>query len=204
MSRNPWFVERLEPMRHPREHGQVCEHIARYEFARERLAGRLLDAGCGTGYGTHLLASAPGIASIVGIDLDARAIAWARRFYPTPKAHFARGDLLAPALGGWGMFDGVICFEVLEHLDEPERLLQRLDDVLAPGGRLLISTPLGRGRAVPTQQPFHRFQLTRDEFMALLARRFRVRLFGQKGTLIEEWRRGGRYFLMLALCRSRC
>ncbi|MBM3318067.1 MAG: hypothetical protein FJY75_09475, partial [Candidatus Eisenbacteria bacterium] len=59
------------------------------------------------------------------------------------------------------------------------------------------------GRAAPTNQPGHAFQLRREEFTTMLAPRFRARLFGQKGEAVELWRPGGRYFLMLALCRSR-
>jgi len=203
MSRDAWFRERLEPMCHRRDHGQVREHVARYRFAADRLRGRVLDAGCGTGYGSILLREGSRVRDVVGVDRDARAIAWARRYYGARDiAHVCR-DLLSPSLAGLGPFDGIACLEVLEHLPEPERLLQRLDHVLAPGGRLVVSTPLGRGREVETRQPFHCFQLRRDEFARMLGARFDVVLYGQKGIAIESWRRGGRYFLMIGVCRSR-
>ncbi len=56
-------------------------HLARYQFALERLAGgeRILDAGCGTGYGTALLAERGGYA--LGFDYSPLAIEYARAVY---------------------------------------------------------------------------------------------------------------------------
>ncbi len=203
MARDPWYIERIEPMRLPASHGQLREHVARYVLAGELLRGRVLDAGSGTGYGALMLAARPEIREVVAVDRDARAIRWGRRFYAAPNVRHLQGDLLAPALAHLGLFDGIACLEVLEHLPQPEILLRRLDHCLAPGGRLLVSTPLGKGRAVPSSQPFHCFQLNRAELEAMLKPRFEVTLFGQKGVTIELMRPGQRYFLMLALCRSR-
>lgn len=203
MARDAWHRERIEPMFHRLEHGLVREHLARYRFAAAFARGRVLDAGCGTGYGSLMLAAADGVDCVLGVDHDACAIDRARRFYGGPRVAYVPSDLASGALIGLGCFDTIICLEVLEHLPDPERLIAHLDRCLAPGGRLIVSTPLGQGRAVPSSQPFHFFQLRRDEFERLLAPRFHTRLFGQKGELIEAWRPGGRYFLMVAICRSR-
>jgi 2-polyprenyl-3-methyl-5-hydroxy-6-metoxy-1,4-benzoquinol methylase len=203
VARDAWHRERLEPMFHRLEHGLVREHVARYRFAAEFARGRVLDAGCGTGYGSLMLAAAPGVVEVFGVDRDARAVERARRYYRGARVEFTRGDLTTGALNAFGCFDTIVCLEVLEHLPDPAGLVAHLDQRLAPGGRLILSTPLGKGREVPSSQPFHFFQLRRDEFERLLAPRFRVRLFGQKGELIESWRPGGRYFLMVAICRSR-
>jgi 2-polyprenyl-3-methyl-5-hydroxy-6-metoxy-1,4-benzoquinol methylase len=204
VARDLWYRERLEPLQHRLGHGALREHLARYRFASGLLRGRLLDAGCGTGYGVAMLADSPGVTEVLGVDRDLRAIRHAQRYYAVPGARFRTLDLLGPGLGALGTFDGIACLEVLEHVAEPEKLLAALDLALAPGARLLISTPLGRGRFAPTQQPGHCFQLRRGEFAAMLRPRFRFRLFGQKGEGIENWRPGVRYFLMLALCASRC
>jgi 2-polyprenyl-3-methyl-5-hydroxy-6-metoxy-1,4-benzoquinol methylase len=204
MARDLWYRERLEPLQHRLGHGGLREHFARYRFAAGLLRGRVLDGGCGTGYGAAMLADSPGVTEVLGVDRDLRAIRHAQRYYGVSRARFQSLDLLDPGLGALGTFDGIACLEVLEHVAEPERLLAALDLGLAPGGQLLVSTPLGRGRFAPTRQPGHAFQLRRAEFAAMLRPRFRFRLFGQKGEGIESWRPGGRYFLMLALCRSRC
>src|SRR6202023_2371945 len=59
-----------------------AEHMARYAFAA-RLAtqARVLDIGCGTGYGTAELAQHA--ESATGIDISSDAILYARQHYPT-------------------------------------------------------------------------------------------------------------------------
>jgi len=52
----------------------------------------ILDAGCGTGYGSHLLAEA-GAESVIGVDLDRRNIAFARKRYSAPNLSFAVADI---------------------------------------------------------------------------------------------------------------
>ncbi len=203
MARDDWFEERIEPMYRRLGHGWTQEHLARYRFAAELLEGRVLDAGCGTGYGSIMLASSDKVHEVVAVDRDARAVSWGRTYNRTPSLRFVNEDLLSSRLHGLGRFDGIACLEVLEHLPEPERLLAQLDHCLRPGGRLLVSTPVGKGRDVPTLQPHHCFQLRRSEFEAMLNPRFSFHLFGQRGPGIERWRPARRYFLMLALCRSR-
>lgn len=52
---------------------------------------------------------------------------------------FLTVDLDRDELTGLGTFDLVICSNVLEHLREPRRFLQRAERLLAPGGRLYLS-----------------------------------------------------------------
>jgi len=112
-----------------------AEHLARYRWAGALAEGkRVLDAGCGTGYGSELLAS-QGAAEVVGVDVDADAIDTASRA-DSRRATFAVADLRdLPA--DLGEFDVVVCFEVLEHIREPEVALDRLAAVLRPGGILV-------------------------------------------------------------------
>lgn len=51
-----------------------------------------------------------------------------------------------------GSFDVVLCTEVLEHVPHPERVIAEFARVLKPGGRLLLSAPLGSGLH---QDPYH-------------------------------------------------
>lgn len=49
-------------------------------------------------------------------------------------------------------FDAVLCTEVLEHHAQPMELVNELGRILKPGGRLLLSAPLGSGIH---QEPYH-------------------------------------------------
>src|SRR5688500_5551998 len=51
-----------------------------------------------------------------------------------------------------GSFNCVICTEVIEHHPEPIRVVREFARVLAPGGRLLLTAPLGSGIH---QEPYH-------------------------------------------------
>ena len=92
-----------------------AEHIARYAFA-SRLAGgaRVLDIGCGTGYGTAELAQEA--QSATGIDLSSEAIAYAREHYPLPNTTFLEASATSVPLPHASL-DLITAFEVIEHLD---------------------------------------------------------------------------------------
>jgi SAM-dependent methyltransferase len=51
-----------------------------------------------------------------------------------------------------GSFDAVLCTEVLEHVPDPIAVVKELARILRPGGRLLLSAPLGSGLH---QEPYH-------------------------------------------------
>ncbi len=112
-----------------------------YAAVLERLAGlppgaRVLDAGCGNGHFTSLLA-ARGFVSH-GIDPSETGIAIARQAYP--EATFACADL-ANGLDAPTPFDAIVCVEVIEHVYSPQRLLATLFSVLKPRGVLILTTP---------------------------------------------------------------
>jgi SAM-dependent methyltransferase len=51
-----------------------------------------------------------------------------------------------------GSFDAVICTEVLEHVPEPIAVVREFGRIVAPGGRLILTAPLGSGIH---QEPYH-------------------------------------------------
>lgn len=157
------------------------EHVHRYVFARELVAGRqVLDAACGEGYGSALLAETA--SRVSGVDVSPQAVEHATERYIAPNLEFHQADCLALPFPD-GEFDCVVSFETLEHLENHEQLLAEFKRVLRPAGFLLISTP---DKAIYTDQQgnrneFHVAELYRDEFDALLERHFAVhRLWGQK------------------------
>ena len=115
------------------------EHVHRYVFARELVKGRkVLDAACGEGYGTALLAETA--TSVTGVDVSAAAIAHARKRYQHANADFVESDCLSMPFED-GEFDCIVSFETLEHLEEQESLLAEFRRVLKADGFLLVSTP---------------------------------------------------------------
>jgi len=154
-------------------------HLKRYDFAAPYAAGRrVLDAGCGVGYGSARLAEVA--ASVVGVDVSAEAIAYAREHYAGPGTTFEVMDL-----GGLRIedasYDTVCCFEAIEHVDDAERSVAELARVLVDEGVLVISTPQVDRTTRSPANPYHRIEFARDDFEQLLQRHFEsVELYGQR------------------------
>lgn len=158
------------------------EHWHRYALARRFVAGkRVLDAACGEGYGSALLAQTA--AHVTGVDIGAEAVEHARdRYGARENLRFAQGDATALDLPAQS-FDVIVSFETLEHLRQHDELLAGFARLLAPGGWLVISSPDKRTYSdLPGfRNEHHVRELYREEFEALLARHFPVaRLYGQK------------------------
>ena len=161
----------------------AAEHWHRYAFARALAPGRrVLDAACGEGYGSALMARAG--AQVLGLDLSAEAVAHARtRYSGIAGLRFDQADATSLEAYADASFDLILSFETLEHVHAQERLLDGFARLLAPGGLLLVSTPDKRTYTDLTGEvnPHHVRELYRDEFEALLAARFPARrLYGQK------------------------
>jgi SAM-dependent methyltransferase len=158
------------------------EHWHRYAFARSLVRGkRVLDAACGEGYGSNLLADSA--AEVIGVDISEQAIAHARtRYASRGNLSFAVGDAAAldfPAQ----RFDIVVSFETLEHLAAQQELVAGFARVLADDGVLLISSPDKQtySDVAGFRNEFHVRELYREELLDLLRPHFpEVRLYGQK------------------------
>jgi 2-polyprenyl-3-methyl-5-hydroxy-6-metoxy-1,4-benzoquinol methylase len=98
---------------------------------------RILDAGCGNGRVTALLARhASPTVEIVGIDFSSASIARAN-LSDHRNVTIETCDLLGD-LRGLGLFDYVYCQEVLHHTADPARAFANLAARLAPGGEIAI------------------------------------------------------------------
>ena len=174
-----WTGERFIPG----EGGEALalEHFHRYEVAKRFCAGkRVLDLGCGEGYGARSLQTA-GASLVVGVD-----IAFAAVRNTTEKSGRSVMGAISDAARlplADGSVDVVVCFEVIEHVSDPGLLVAEVRRVLALGGTFLVSTPnksvYNRGSTAPN--PYHLCEMELDEFRLLLNSRFEhVKVFGQQ------------------------
>jgi SAM-dependent methyltransferase len=158
------------------------EHWHRYAFALGLAKGRrVLDAACGEGYGSALLAQAAN--SVVGVDLSDAVIAHARSRYDAPNLRFEVADATALDAFDSAQFDLIVSFETIEHVQQQPRMLDGFARLLAPDGLLLVSTPDKRNTTDLSGQanPHHVRELYREEFEMLLRSHFpQVRLYAQK------------------------
>ncbi|GAA4028609.1 class I SAM-dependent methyltransferase [Allokutzneria multivorans] len=142
-------------------------HEIAYLALLEHCAGaRVLEAGCGEGYGARVIADVAD--RVIALDYDELTSAHVATAYPEVVA--LRGNLASLPLAS-STVDVVVNFQVIEHLWDQPGFLRECLRVLRPGGRLLISTPnritFSPGRDTPLN-PFHTRELAPSELDSLL------------------------------------
>lgn len=144
------------------------DHVARYEWAAKRLKGRVVDIACGIGYGTQILARAG--CHVLGVDVDAAAIAYGREHYRHGRARLKQADASQVS----GEFHAAVCFEAIEHLEDPRPMLRA---ARAAAGYLIASVP--NEAVLPwNNTTFHVRHYLRWQFERLLA---------ECGWKVAEW-----------------
>jgi SAM-dependent methyltransferase len=144
-------------------------NLSAYVWALDRIgsacAGRVLDAACGSGFGSERAADRA--ASVVGVDVATTAVAGAAHRYRRPNLSFAAMD--CSDLGFCdSCFEAVLSFETVEHIRDDRRYVEEMSRVLRPGGWLVLSTPRAPTRDAVPQNPYHLREYTWEQLVRLL------------------------------------
>ena len=160
----------------------ISRHMSAYKFAKNYVADkRVLDLGCGQGYGCGYLSLVA--KSVLGIDYDQAVIDYAKVKYQRDNLEFRK--LSVDSLNSIDQtFDTVCAFQFIEHIENVDNLLQDLKKLLAVGGVFVCSTPNRNDSSPGSETPFNKFHVREylwDEFKATLCRHFsNVEIFGLK------------------------
>jgi SAM-dependent methyltransferase len=164
------------------------------ERALARLAGPVLDVGCGPG--RHLCALARRGVVALGIDVSATAVAQAR----AAGADAMVGSIFdeVPRSGRWGaalLLDGNIGIS-----GSPERLLRRVTELLIPGGQILIELATPTRATVRTKIRLETVRAASDWFdWAEVSATDADRLLGELGLVVSDrWHEHDRWFVIAA------
>jgi ubiquinone/menaquinone biosynthesis C-methylase UbiE len=160
-----------------------AEHFSRYAFARRYVEGcKVLDAGCGSGYGSAELSLRA--QSVVGLDLSADAVEYASRNFTSANLKFAAGSCTQIPFRS-GAFDVLIAFEVIEHLKDYSLFLDECARVLTHEGLLIVSSPnrlyYNESRGETGANPYHEHEFAPEEFVSTLQR-----VFPQVSLLVQN------------------
>jgi 2-polyprenyl-3-methyl-5-hydroxy-6-metoxy-1,4-benzoquinol methylase len=166
------------------------EHLKRYELACHFVKDKfVLDAACGTGYGSKMLAQA-GARSVVGLDISYDSIKHAIPLYSDHNVSFVQGDIHQLPFED-ETFDVVVSFETIEHIPDGSLWFKEASRVLKKGGLFIVSTPNRRNSAPGTyieeapKNPYHCFEYNIVEFLGEMVAHFDlIGFFGQ--TFIND------------------
>jgi len=164
----------------PEENYWYRRHLVVYRWIASRCAGlRVADMACGEGYGSAVLAARA--ARVVGVDANPEAHEHARLRYTSANLSFQRS--LIEEFDTGAPWDAIVFLQTVEHIAEPQPLLERFASLLSPGGIAYVSSPnrltLAPPGAEKSGNPWHVREYTPAEYRALLMPCFsRVNVFG--------------------------
>lgn len=193
------MVERIVPGT-PEWDVMYSEHIQRYEFVAQYIptGSRVLDAGCGVGYGAAHLAD-KGAVLVTAVDISSEAIRLGRQHFDRKQILWIQEDChTLTEASRHGPYNVICILENIEHLSSPEMFLSRSADLLSPNGYLMLSTPnrsisdylrVSESTQIPAN-PYHHREYTYTELIDLLRQYFRkITIWYQCYTLESEIRR---------------
>jgi 2-polyprenyl-3-methyl-5-hydroxy-6-metoxy-1,4-benzoquinol methylase len=155
----------------PEENYWYRRHLVVYEWIAARVAGlRVVDLACGEGYGSAVLARSA--ATVVGVDANPDAFEHARLRYRAPNLRYVR-DMVETF---HECCDAVVFLQTIEHVHDPDGVLENVKAMLAPGGTAYVSTPnvltLAPKGAQRSGNPWHLREYRAEEVRALCAAHF--------------------------------
>lgn len=175
----------------------VKEHLDRYEYAKRFTYGKLvLDAACGTGYGSKILAE--NAKCVKGIDISKDAVNYANEHYSKENVSFIRGDVTELPFED-NSFDVIVSFETIEHIKNYNSFMNECSRVLKPEGFFVCSTP-NKCFSSPDgriENPFHIIEFSPSDFRLIMEKRFRnVEILGQNNVNVPKKLLFDSYFII--------
>jgi 2-polyprenyl-3-methyl-5-hydroxy-6-metoxy-1,4-benzoquinol methylase len=153
----------VDPEKDPWGHLGVllCPQVNLYKMlaAEDKIHGTVLEVGFGAG--AQVVQFADKANWVDATEIDPKAVAFAKTWWPFRNVNWMVGDICRKDAEHPGAeYDVIMCFEVLEHTEDPEAALSNMAKMLKRGGTAYLSVPhndAGSG-------DLHKWTWTPDDF----------------------------------------
>lgn len=149
---------------------------------------RILDAGCAGG---EFISYVKGSYEMWGVDLSTYAIEKAKAKNPELKQRLFAGYIEHQNFEA-DFFDGIVLWDVIEHVWEPRETIEQLLKYIKPGGYLLISTPNIGASFAKVMGKYWPFMTPPEHLSFLTKKSFTVALEGLNAKVVS-WRSKGKW-----------
>lgn len=159
------------------------EHYQRYLSIQKLVQGKVvLDAACGEGYGSNILAKTA--EKVVGLDISIDTVNAAKKKYANTENLLFKEGSIAKLPFDNNSIDIVVTFETIEHVSEEiqAEFLNEISRVLRNDGLLIMSTPNKEiySDMYNYKNEFHIKEFYKQEFIEFLGKKFKnIKLFNQ-------------------------
>lgn len=190
MSRNSTFLA-TDAVGYEAQMGRWSRRLAPLlaDFATLPPAGHVLDAGCGTGSLTGVLAGHPQVARVTGVDLSPAYVDHAARHHASSRVQVEVGDLTQLRFDD-AAFDATLSSLVLQFVPDPHRAVREMRRVTRPGGIVAAATWDTRG-GVLVQRMFFDTAAVIDPEAARYRAAACIRAMSRRDGLVEAWQACG-------------
>ncbi len=147
-----------------------------YHYAAERVEGRVLEIGTGSGYGVDIIA--PRVTEFITIDK------FATQFDSLPDNVRVVQGVVPPLPLESESVDCVVSFQVIEHIKRDDKFIDEVYRVLKKGGLFILSTP--NAPLSLTRNPWHVREYTAEQLRALMQSRFLAENIEARGVVGGE------------------
>lgn len=149
---------------------------------------KVLDVGCATG---DFLVLARDRFELSGMDVSEFAVKEARERSGLPDSRVQSGSLYAPPFAG-ELFDAIVMWDVIEHLNDPHGAMHHVCKMLAPGGVFICSTP-NFGAPIAKAMKSRWAFMTPPEHICFYDRGSLSKLMQHHGLEVENWMTRGKH-----------
>ncbi|MDA3952628.1 MAG: class I SAM-dependent methyltransferase [Bacteroidales bacterium] len=151
-------------------------HLKAYEYVKEFAVNKkVLEIGCGSGYGSKYLSEIAN--SITTVDLDIDSLEYAKKNNTNENIEYVHANILDRLKIKESTFDIVISFQVIEHINplDSNIYLDEIKRLLKPNGYAILTTPNRLFRLHPFQKPtnkYHKIEYSPSQFEKVLKKHF--------------------------------